>query len=114
MGLPLVSETYAPDRGPKAPVMWHPIEGSEGFWALTRYDDVRAANLDAKTFSSQKGGILMSYLDEARRHPLLHRASLDTMICLDPLPKIQCTGEAEIAPNSFTHSIVKLQVNTGG
>ncbi len=67
-----------------APVMWHPIEGSEGFWALTAYDDVRAANLDAKTFSSQKGGILMTYLDAARRHPLLHRASLDTMICLDP------------------------------
>lgn len=68
----------------KAPVMWHPIEGAEGFWALSRYDDVRAANLNAKTFSSQKGGILMNYLNEARRHPLLHRASLDTMICLDP------------------------------
>ena len=68
----------------EAPVMWHPIEASEGFWALTAYDDVRAANLDAKTFSSQKGGILMTYLDAARRHPLLHRASLDTMICLDP------------------------------
>jgi cytochrome P450 len=68
----------------KAPVMWHPIEGSEGFWALTRYDDIRATNLNAKAFSSQKGGILMTYLDEARRHPLLHRAALDTMICLDP------------------------------
>lgn len=67
-----------------APVMWHPIEGSEGFWALTRYDDIRAANLNAAVFSSQKGGILMTYLDAARRHPLLHRAALDTMICLDP------------------------------
>ena len=67
-----------------APVMWHPIERNEGFWALTRYDDIREVNLNTKIFSSQKGGILMTYLDEARRHPLLHRASLDTMICLDP------------------------------
>ncbi len=76
-------DAYATMRE-SAPVMWHPIESSEGFWALTRYDDIRATNLDAKMFSSQKGGILMTYLDEARRHPLLHRAALDTMICLDP------------------------------
>jgi len=121
MSLSLVSETYIPDRGERAPVhtpiynltppsnlassktytkghpfrayaqmresapvMWHPMTGSEGFWALTQYDDIRTVNLDAVTFSSQKGGILQAYLNEARRHPLLHRAALDTMICLDP------------------------------
>jgi cytochrome P450 len=76
-----------------APVMWHPIDGSEGFWALSRYDDVRAANLNAQALSSQQGGILMTYLDEARRHPLLHRASLDTMICLDPPHHMQLRRE---------------------
>lgn len=80
-GLPF--DAYAQMRE-NAPVMWHEMQGSEGFWALTRYDDVREVNRDAKTFSSQKGGILQAYLPEGRRHPLLHRAALDTMICLDP------------------------------
>lgn len=66
-----------------APIGWHPMSGSAGFWALTSYDLVRQANLDTQTFSSQRGGILAAYMDEARRHPQLHRAALDTMICLD-------------------------------
>lgn len=66
-----------------APVAWHSMSGSAGFWALTSYDLVRKANLDTTIFSSQRGGILAAYMDEARRHPQLHRASLDTMICLD-------------------------------
>ena len=32
-----------------------------GFWALTRYEDVMRVDGDPKTFSSQKGGILMAY-----------------------------------------------------
>ena len=68
----------------EAPVMWHPMKDSEGYWALTRYEDIRRVSLDTETFSSQKGGILQVYFDEARRHPLLHRATLDTIICLDP------------------------------
>ena len=76
-----------------APIAWHPMSGSAGFWALTSYDLVRQANLDTKTFSSQKGGILVAYLDEARRHPLLHRASLDTMICLDAPHHMQLRRE---------------------
>jgi len=76
-----------------APIAWHPMNGSAGFWALTSYDLVRQANLDTKTFSSQKGGILAAYMDEARRHPLLHRASLDTMICLDAPHHMQLRRE---------------------
>lgn len=67
----------------EAPVMWHPEEDAPGFWALTRYSDVQRVNKDTETFSSQAGGILMTYGREDRRHPLLHRSSLDTMICLD-------------------------------
>jgi cytochrome P450 len=44
----------------EAPVWFHPptrhTPGGEGFWALTRYDDVVAAAADAETFSSVGGG----------------------------------------------------------
>ena len=76
-----------------APVAWHPMKGSAGFWALTSYDLIREANLDTKTFSSQKGGILAAFLDESRRHPLLHRSSLDNMICLDAPHHMQLRRE---------------------
>lgn len=68
-----------------APVCWckEPPELGGGFWALTRYDDVRAVSLNPQVFSSQKGGILMAYGNPAQRHPLLHRASLDQLINMD-------------------------------
>ena len=66
-----------------APVCWHDEEMGAGFWALTDYADIRATELNTKVFSSQKGGIMMNYGYADARHPLLHRASLDTMICLD-------------------------------
>lgn len=40
------------------PVYWHPRTELPGFWALTKYEDVRAAYKDAVTFSSAQG-ILM-------------------------------------------------------
>jgi cytochrome P450 len=68
-----------------APVCWckEPPELGAGFWALTRYDDVRAVSLNPQMFSSQKGGILMAYGNPAQRHPVLHRASLDQLINMD-------------------------------
>jgi cytochrome P450 len=43
-----------------APVWFHPATshtpGGEGFWVLTRHDDVLAAGGDAATFSSETGG----------------------------------------------------------
>ncbi|MGZ4682929.1 MAG: cytochrome P450, partial [Acidimicrobiales bacterium] len=40
----------------EAPVWWHPptahTPGGEGFWVVSRYDDVLAAATDAVTFSS--------------------------------------------------------------
>ncbi|MEL6781539.1 MAG: cytochrome P450 [Pseudomonadota bacterium] len=68
----------------KAPVMWHPEEFGAGFWAVSSYDLVKQVELDPATYSSQKGGILISYgLPDMPRHPLLHSASLNTLICLD-------------------------------
>jgi cytochrome P450 len=34
------------------PVHWHPEPGADGFWAITRLDDVRAVERDPTTFSS--------------------------------------------------------------
>lgn len=68
----------------KAPIMWHPEEHGRGFWALTSHDLVKHVELDPATFSSQRGGILMSYgLPDAPRHPLLHSSSLNSLINLD-------------------------------
>ena len=81
----------------QAPVMWHPLDKAnmEGFWALTSFDDVRAANLNTKVFSSQAGGIMMAYppKGDPRNHPKLHSASLDTMICLDAPHHMQLRRE---------------------
>ena len=81
----------------QAPIMWHPLEKAkmEGFWALTRYEDVRAANLNTTVFSSQAGGIMMAYppKGDPRNHPKLHSASLDTMICLDAPHHMQLRRE---------------------
>lgn len=40
------------------PVHWHPPTDLPGFWALTRYDDIRTAYRDAETFSSARGILL--------------------------------------------------------
>jgi len=68
----------------EAPIMWHPEEYGRGFWALTQHDLIKQVELDPATFSSQRGGILMSYgLPEVPRHPLLHSSSLNSLINLD-------------------------------
>ena len=76
-----------------APILWHPVETFEGFWALTRYEDIKQVNLDTKRFSSQAGGILMAYVNQATNHPQLFSASLNTMICLDPPHHMQLRRE---------------------
>lgn len=68
----------------EAPVMWHPgPHGTPGFWAVTRYADVMAVNVDPKTFSSERGGILMALSPPERRHERLFSASMNAMINLD-------------------------------
>ena len=68
----------------QAPVLWHPEQVGAGFWAVTSYDLVKQVELDPVTYSSQRGGILMSYgLPDTPRHPLLHASSLNSLINLD-------------------------------
>lgn len=76
-------DTYARLRS-EAPVAWQrENDNGSGFWALTGYNDVMRVDGDPKTFSSQKGGILMAYGPPETRHPLLFRASVDAMINMD-------------------------------
>jgi cholest-4-en-3-one 26-monooxygenase len=41
----------------EAPVFWHPLPepGETGFWAVTKYHDVRAISLDLTTWSTERG-----------------------------------------------------------
>jgi cytochrome P450 len=68
----------------EAPIMWHPEEIARGFWALTSHDLIKTVELDTETYSSQRGGILMTYgQPDTPRHPLLHSSSLNSLINLD-------------------------------
>jgi cytochrome P450 len=68
----------------KAPVMWHPEQIGAGHWAVTPYELVKQVELHPDVFSSQRGGILMSYgLPDMPHHPLLRSASLNSLINLD-------------------------------
>jgi len=70
----------------EAPVSWWDMPDSTkmaGFWALTRYEDVKRVDLDARTFSSQEGGILMGFSDQDRGPKRLRAAALDSLINLD-------------------------------
>jgi cytochrome P450 len=75
----------------EAPVAWNEEpEDRPGFWSITRYEDVMRVNGDYETFSSQRGGILMSH---QRSEMQLARASLDAMINMDAPAHLQLRRE---------------------
>ena len=41
------------------PVHWNPEEDGPGFWAVTRWEDIRTVHRDAGTYSSELGGITL-------------------------------------------------------
>src|SRR5438094_10492478 len=51
----------------KAPVYWHEEANAPGFWVVSKYHDVLAVQLDAKTFSSARGGTLIREIDGEER-----------------------------------------------
>lgn len=67
------------------PVHWHPEPEGRGFWAVTRYDDVRAVGRDPQTFSSKPsimipdgsgldlGDHAMMIMDDPPHHTRLRR-----------------------------------------
>jgi cytochrome P450 len=47
------------------PVHWNSEpDGGRGFWAVTRYDDIRTVHRDVETYSSELGGTSLEDLDE--------------------------------------------------
>jgi cholest-4-en-3-one 26-monooxygenase len=48
-----------------APVFWHDHPEYEGFWVVTRFDDVRAVSRDHTTFSAELGSTFLADHDEA-------------------------------------------------
>ena len=107
-------DTYARLRA-EAPVAWQ-REGHNGpgFWALTQYSDVMRVDGDPKTFSSQKGGILMAYGPPETRHPLLFRASVDAMINMDAPWHLQLRKEhmPYFTPGYLTGIRAKVAIET--
>ena len=69
----------------EAPVYWQDEhqEAEPGYWAITRYADVKEISKKPAIFSSQKGGVNIAYGDPADMHPLLSTAALDNLIALD-------------------------------
>jgi cytochrome P450 len=46
------------------PVHWHPESDGPGFWAITKYDDIRAISRQPRTFSSFARGVMVPEPDE--------------------------------------------------
>ncbi|MEN8722864.1 MAG: cytochrome P450 [Alphaproteobacteria bacterium] len=67
----------------EAPVAWFDVPEAQGFWAVTRYEDIKQVELHPEIFSSQMGGINMAYGKPNERHPRLHSATLNTLISMD-------------------------------
>ncbi len=70
----------------EAPVSWWPTpEHTDvaGIWSLTRHEDVKKCDLNARGFSSGKGGILMGYSEKTPGPKRLQAAALDSMINMD-------------------------------
>jgi cytochrome P450 len=45
------------------PVHWNPEPDGPGFWAVTRYEDIRTVHRDVETYSSEIGGTSLEDLD---------------------------------------------------
>src|SRR5215203_2375341 len=46
------------------PVHWHPEVDGPGFWAITKYDDIRMISRQPKLFSSYARGVMMAEADD--------------------------------------------------
>jgi len=67
----------------QAPAAWTPVNKAAGYWAVSRYEDIRRIELDPDTFSSQRGGINMATMDPPKAIERLAGAALNTLISLD-------------------------------
>jgi len=61
------------------PVHWHPERDGPGFWAVTRYADIRAVSRQPRLFSSAARGVMMAEPGDAEL-----AASRQMMLVMDP------------------------------
>lgn len=61
------------------PVHWHPEPEGPGFWAITKYDDIRTISRQPRTFSSYARGVMMPEPDEMGL-----MAARQMMLTMDP------------------------------
>ena len=70
-----------------APIFFHepmPMDPEPGYWALTRYEDIKHVSMNPKIFSSQySSGNLLTLGSEENRHPKLFKSTIDHMLNLD-------------------------------
>lgn len=68
-----------------APISWSPVaRKARGFWSVTRYEDIKAAEVAPHIFSSERGSINMGLPPKHLRFPKkLVPASLNNLINLD-------------------------------
>jgi len=61
------------------PVYWNPESDSQGFWAVTRYEDVVTVVQDPETFSAdaRNGGMRIFNIQDVTASPRAHLLSLD-------------------------------------
>ncbi len=50
----------------ESPVAWHPENDGPGFWALSKWADVRTVSRQPQRFSSYRRGVMMEEIDEAQ------------------------------------------------
>lgn len=62
-----------------APVYWHPEADGPGFWAITKYDDIRTVSRQPGTFSSYARGTMLAEPDETNL-----AAGRQMMLNMDP------------------------------
>ena len=68
----------------QSPVMWSPMRKADGFWSVSRYEDIKAVELAPTVYSSQRGGINMAVPPREHWKPeVLMRAALDNLISSD-------------------------------
>jgi len=68
-----------------APVMWSKCaRGADGYWSVSRHEDIKTVEQNTNIYSSQRGGIGMVVPPRKYWKPeILVRASLDTLISMD-------------------------------
>lgn len=67
-----------------APVMWTPDKRMSSFWSVTRYDDIKEAELAHSSFSSQRGSINMGVPERKNWRPeKLVPAAYNSLINMD-------------------------------